>query len=86
MTAPQSDAALRGRIGAHARWARTPDRVAALAPARNGFLRRFEREVDPNGELHPIERARLAESAMRAHMAKLALQRNATRRNARPRP
>lgn len=41
-------------------------------PARQGFLRRFERDVDPGGELDPRERARRAERALRAHMLRLA--------------
>ncbi len=41
-------------------------------PARAGFRRRFEREVDPEGVLHPEERAKRSEAAMRAHMLRLA--------------
>lgn len=55
------------------RWSKTDDRQAATAPARKGFMARFDREVDPNGELSDDERARRAELAMRAHMSRLAL-------------
>lgn len=55
------------------RWSRVDDRRAATAPARKGFMARFDREVDPNGELSDDERARRAELAMRAHMSRLAL-------------
>jgi hypothetical protein len=36
-------------------------------------LARFEREVDPSGELSVDERRRRAEHARQAHMARLAL-------------
>lgn len=80
MTKPLSDAALRGRIGAYAKWAATDDRSAATAPARSGFLRRFEEEVDPDHKLGEDERARRAYFAMRAYMAELTRRRVATRR------
>lgn len=67
-----------GRIAAHARWAKQ-DRVDGTKPARAGFMNRFIREVDPEGVLPPDERARRANSAMRAHMSRLAL-RSAKRR------
>jgi hypothetical protein len=65
--------ALITRIAAHESWARTADRSKRTQPARNGFLSRFEREVDPEGILAPEERQRCAQSAMRAHMQRLAL-------------
>jgi len=71
-----SDAALlslRGKVAAHSRWARTPDRSGATAPARRGFDARFERDVDPEGKLPREVRARLVESARKAYFAKLAL-------------
>jgi hypothetical protein len=55
------------------RWSKVDDRQAATAPARRGFMARFEKQVDPNGELSDDERARRAELAMRAHMSRLAL-------------
>jgi hypothetical protein len=61
----------RGRIGAFSKWARTEDRTLATAPARRAFLRRFEIEVDPDGRLSSEERAKRADFAMRAHMARL---------------
>jgi len=64
---------LLSRIGAHQSWANTPDRSARTAPARRSFLERFEREVDPNGELDPVTRRQRAESARKAHMSRLAL-------------
>jgi hypothetical protein len=70
--APSSEQArAAGRLGAHIRWSRENDRTAATAPARRGFLRKFELEVDPDGILSPQERAFRAEHAMKAHMARL---------------
>lgn len=74
MTAAFSPAerSLRARLAAHARWAKD-DPVRGTAPARQAFLDRFEREVDPDQVLSPEERARRAEHARRAHMSRLAL-------------
>jgi hypothetical protein len=44
------------RIAAEISWARTPDRTARTRPAREAFLKRFEKEVDPDGTLSPQER------------------------------
>lgn len=64
----QKEMALRGRIGGYARAAKYPaDELTA--PARSGFLRRFE-PTDPN--LSPQERQRRTEAALKAHMARLA--------------
>ncbi len=45
-------------------------------PARTTFLSRFEAEVDPDGSLDPVERARRAGYAKRAYFTRLALQRH----------
>jgi hypothetical protein len=60
------------RIAAEISWARTTDRSARTRPAREAFLKRFETEVDPNGQLPPDERHRRAEHAKRAYMLSLA--------------
>jgi hypothetical protein len=78
-----SERSLRARMAAHASWAQTDDRSARTAPARRAALARFEREVDPDGGLSPTERARRAESAMRAHMSRLALRSAQARRRRR---
>jgi hypothetical protein len=83
VTAPLSDAALRGRVGAYTKWANTADRSEATAPARSAFLRRFEKQVDPQGLLGEVERARRAQFAMRAYMADLSRRRTTTRRSRR---
>lgn len=78
-----SERAIIGRMGAHAKWAGTPDRTAATANARQAFLERFERQVDPDGRLIPAERARRAESARKAYFAGLALKSARARRASR---
>lgn len=69
---------LRAKVAAHARWAQSDPRDGTQ-PARAGFMRRFEKQVDPDGALPPLERARRAESAMRSHMAALALKSSTAR-------
>jgi hypothetical protein len=71
------------QIAAHEKWAATDDRTAATAAARAAFTDRFEREVDPDGQLDPAERARSAESKRRAHFRRLALKSAQSRRKAR---
>ena len=60
------------RIAAEISWSRTADRSARTRPAREKFLQRFEREVDPDGILPADERHRRAEHAKRAYMLRLA--------------
>jgi hypothetical protein len=62
---------INARIAAEISWARTHDRSARTRPAREAFLKRFEREVDPDGQLSPDERRRRAEHAKRAYMLRL---------------
>ncbi len=71
---------LRGRLGAHALHARVSDPQAHTAPARQAFLERFEREVDPDGVLTPEDRARRAEHAKQAYFLRLALRSAQSRR------
>jgi hypothetical protein len=63
---------LKARAAAYERWAREPDRAAALAPARRGFKERFERLADPDGVLDEGERALQAERLRKAHYLRLA--------------
>jgi hypothetical protein len=53
-------------------WARTPNRAARTKPGMDGLLARFEREVDPAGELDPADRRLRAEQMRTAHMRRLA--------------
>ena len=63
--------ARRGRIGAHTLHSRYDSNELA-ARARQGLLSKFEREVDPNGDLPCEERRRRAEHARHAHMLRMA--------------
>jgi hypothetical protein len=75
-------ARLRATVAAHARWAKCTDRTAATAPAREAAENRWERLVDPDGTLDPAERAKRAESARKADMARLNLRRRMARQKA----
>jgi hypothetical protein len=68
------------RIAAEISWARTYDRSARTRPAREAFLKRFEREVDPDNKLPADERRRRADHAKRAYMLQLAKRAAAVRR------
>jgi hypothetical protein len=50
------------------------------AAARAAFASKWEQDVDPLGELDPIERARRAEAARKAHYARMALRSAEVRR------
>jgi hypothetical protein len=71
---------LRGEIAAHTSWARTVDRSARTAAARQAAMDRFEREVDPEGKLAPAVRAKMAQSARQAYFKRLALKSAQARR------
>ena len=77
-------ASLLGRIGAH-RLHATHDSRAVTAKARETFLARFEREVDPGFVLPAEERQKRAEHAKRAYFARLALASADARRGKRAR-
>jgi hypothetical protein len=72
-SAEKSKRVLQARMAAHALHARVEDPAAHTAPAREVFLSRFEREVDPEGVLEPQDRARRAEHARKAYFTRLAL-------------
>jgi hypothetical protein len=63
---------LNARIGAFTSWARTSDRSARMKPARDRFLEKFERQVDPEGILPEKERRQRALTARKAYMLQLA--------------
>ena len=67
--------ALRARIAANARWGHTPpsQRSQATAAARRALADRWERDADPDGVMDPADRAVLAESLKKAHMARMTL-------------
>jgi hypothetical protein len=61
------------QIAALTRWAHERNPATALHPAREGFLAKLEREVDPNGEMRPEERRAGAERLRAAHMKRIAV-------------
>lgn len=67
------------RIAALTRWSRE-DPGPATTRAREAFLSRFEREVDPEGVLPEHERLRRAAAARKAYFHRLALQSAKVRR------
>lgn len=71
-----------GRIGGLTRSARYGGEAVSAA-GRRAFLKNFELEVDPDGVLDPAERAKRADAALRAHMARLALKSVMSRKKAR---
>lgn len=73
---------MRATIAAHASWKNTADRKARTGPARRAAADRFERQVDPAGELCPKERAKRAEHAHKEHMTRLAFKSARARRDA----
>jgi hypothetical protein len=75
-----AERSLRGQIAAHESWARTENRSARTAPARQAAFDKFERQVDPDQKLLPAERARRAEHARKAYFAQLALKSAQSRR------
>lgn len=79
-TLSPSERKLRAQIAAHTSWANTDDRRARTANGTAALLSKFEREVDPEGILPPAERARRAESARKAHFARLAFKSAQARR------
>jgi hypothetical protein len=69
---PKSDRSKIAQIAAHSRWAKTLDRTAATAKARQAASERFEREVDPDNILTIPERLKRAENARKAYFLQLA--------------
>lgn len=63
---------LRARIAAYALHA-THDPRVTTKPAREAFMARFEKQVDPDGTLPEQERRRRAEAAKKAYSNALAL-------------
>ncbi|MDQ3578220.1 MAG: hypothetical protein M3443_11600 [Actinomycetota bacterium] len=71
---------MRAKVAAHTSWAATGDRAARTAAARRAAHDRFEKLVDPTGELPPGERRQRAESARSAHYCSMAAKSAAARR------
>jgi hypothetical protein len=75
-----SEHRLRLQIGAHESWARTENRTARTHNGRAAFDARFAKQVDPNNELLPAERAKRAANARKAYFQRLALKSVESRR------
>lgn len=61
MSLTPAERSLRGRLAAYTLHSQRDSR-AHTEPAREAFLARFEKEVDPTGALSPEERARRADA------------------------
>lgn len=74
---------LRARIASNTAWANCPDRAAKARHAQAGLLRKFEEQVDPEHVLPDDERLKRAKAARRAHMSRLAYEREKAKREGR---
>jgi hypothetical protein len=74
---------LRAQVAANARWAKPGARKRQGDAITGTKLAYFERQIDPDGRLDPIERRQCAEAALRAEMSRLALRSAKARRKAR---
>jgi hypothetical protein len=72
-TLTPAERSVRGSLASDVSWSRTVDRTARTEPGRRAFREKFEREVDPDGVMDPVTRAKAAESARRAHYKRLSL-------------
>lgn len=62
----------RHQIAAFESWAQTTDRTARTAAAREGLQAKFEREVDPDGVMDPVTKAKAVEAHRKAYYLRLA--------------
>ena len=76
---------LQARMAAY-RLHATHDPRETTKPARDAFMARFEREVDPDGRLSEPERRRRAEAAKKAYFSGLALKSSRARSRRRSQP
>ncbi len=60
------------RLAANARWA-AQDTVEGTRPARQGFLAKLAREIDPDGTMPEAELAVRVERKRREHMQRMTL-------------
>jgi hypothetical protein len=72
------------RLGAYAQQANndTRETTAAARAASPGQLPYWERKVDPDGQLDPVERARRARAMQKLHFARMGLRSALARRKA----
>lgn len=75
---------IQARAAAYQSWANTSDWQERTSPARQGFMARFIRQVDPDGLLRAEERQRRAQAAMHSYMCQLALKSSRSRSRSTP--
>lgn len=71
---------LAAQIAVHTSWANTKDRRARTAAGTAASMARFEKQIDPDGVMDPVTRAKAAENARRAYFLGLAAKSAAARR------
>lgn len=76
---------LQARVAAYTLHSRVDSR-AHSQPARDAFMARFDREVDPHNLLSEPERRRRAEAAKKAYFTGLALKSSCARQRGSDRP
>ncbi len=76
----QDERSIISSIAGHTSWAKTVDRTARTAPAREKVNQRREVEVDPELKLDPAEGAKRAANARKAYFKRLALKSAQARR------
>jgi hypothetical protein len=59
---------IQAQAAAHTSWAKTPDRTARTAAAREAILQKLEQQVDPDGVMSPGDRRKAAENARKAQL------------------
>ncbi len=82
MALSPSERTLRASIAAHTMWAKTDDWAARTKPGRDAFRLSFDKKVDPNGVLNPVERTKRGEALYQAHFKKMALAKSKKARGA----
>lgn len=70
----------RAALAGHTSWQNTENRSARTAPARAALLKKFEDQVDPQRKLPEAERRQRAESARKAHLARMTFESSKRRR------
>jgi hypothetical protein len=75
MSLSPAQRSLRASIGGHAQKAKynSRDLTKNARAASPGSLGYWEREIDPDNQLDPVDRTHRAEHARKAHMQRLAL-------------
>lgn len=80
MSESQTERFLHAQQASLTYWSQVEDRAARMQPLRDGFTRKLEQEIDPDGQLAPDELARRVEMRRKAHMAAMTRKSIAARR------